>query len=83
MKTDSEHLKSPAFWRPLGCELESIDKIPASSLGVKLENIEKRDKIDVVVVRDLLCEDSFVMFLGTDTVVDVYEILKLRRRELQ
>ncbi len=81
MKTDYEHLKSPAFWPPLGCKLESIEKIPAFSLGCKLENIEKQDKLEIVVVRDLLCEDLFVVFLGTDTVNDVYKMLKVRREE--
>ena len=67
MKTDYQHLTSPAFWRPLGCELESI---------------ENQGGAEIVKVKDLLCEDSFVVILSTDTVDDVYEILKLRRKEL-
>ena len=82
IKTGSEHFKIPAFWRSLGCELESIEKIPAFSLFCKLKNIENQDKFEIVKVRDLLCEDLFCVFINSDTVNDVYQILKLRRKEL-
>lgn len=67
MKTDYELLKSPAFWLHLGCELESV---------------EKQGELETVRVRDLLCGNLFIVILNTDTVNDIYQILKLRRRNM-
>ena len=65
MKTDYEHLKNPAFWRPLGCKLESI---------------EKQGELEIARVIDLFCGDSFILIIKLHTVNDVYKMLELRRR---
>lgn len=68
MKTDYELLKSPAFWPPLGCKLESV---------------KNHGGLEIVIVRDLLCEDSFTLAVKLHTVIDIYKMLELRRRNLQ
>jgi len=66
MKTDYELLKSPAFWRPLGC---------------KLEGIEKQGELEIARVTDLFCGDSFILIIKLHTVNDVYKMLQQRRKE--
>lgn len=64
MKTDYQHLKNPAFWPPLGCELGSI---------------EKQGELEIATVRDLLCGDSFTLTIKHYTTNDIYRMLKMRR----
>jgi len=66
MKTDYELLKSPAFWRPLGCELESI---------------KMHGAFEIATIKDLLCHDSFTLAVNDGTVNDIYRALKLKRRK--